>query len=205
VAFGTLLFHGHALVVVVDIPCVAGAALAAEVSPAVAAEQLGCEQVIVLGLVAGRGFLVLCQLLLHPVKEVLGNDGRNAVWNYNVPVGIFPNIATVVQKVLDAVVGHFLAPCILHALFVEPIPYLLHGGPLVIPMERFTDKRGGKRVKLEVLVAVDLIADGQSAVIEFTFQCVLRHAPDHLFGQVGGVVFGVTLQHALQNDALGSV
>ena len=49
-ALGTLLFHGHALVVVVDIPRVAGAALAAEVGPAIAAEQLGCQQIIVLGL-----------------------------------------------------------------------------------------------------------------------------------------------------------
>ena len=46
---------------------------------------------------------------------------------------------------------------------------------------------------------------GSSAAVEFTFQGVLRHAPDYLFGQVGGVVFGVTLQHAFQNDALGSV
>ena len=32
-----------------------------------------------------------------------------------------------------------------------------------------------------------------------------RHAPDYLFGQVGGVVFGVPLQHAFQNDTLGPV
>ena len=40
-ALGALLFHRHALVVVVDIPRVTGAALAAEVGPTVAAEQFG--------------------------------------------------------------------------------------------------------------------------------------------------------------------
>ena len=50
---------------------------------------------------AGRGFLVLRQLLLHPVKEVLGDDGGNTVRHYNVPVGVLPDIAAVVQKVLE--------------------------------------------------------------------------------------------------------
>ena len=204
-ALGTLLFHRHALVVVVNIPCVASAALAAEVGPAVAAEQLGCQQIIVLGLVAGRGLLVLRQLLLHPVKEVLGDDGGNTVRHHNVPVGVFPDIAAVVQKVLNTVVGHFLAPCVLHALLVEPVPDSRHGGSLVITLERLTNKGGGERVKLEALVAVDLVADGQGATVILGFQGVLRHAPDYLFGQVGGVVFGVALQHAFQNDTLGPV
>ena len=189
----------------VDIPRVAGAALTAEVGPAIAAEQLGREQVIVLGLVAGRGLFVFRQFLLHPVKEVLGDDGGNAVRHHNVPVGVLPDIAAVVQKVLYAVVGHFLAPCVLHALLVELVPDLGHSGPLVIPLERLTDKGGGERVKLEALVAVDLIADGQGAAVVLGFQGVIRHASDNLFGQVGGVAFGIALQHAFQNDTLGSV
>ena len=85
-----------------------------------------------------------------------------------------PDIAAVVQKVLDAVIGQFLAPCILHALFVEPIPDLGHGGPLVIPLERLMDKGGGERVKLETLVAVDLIADRQGAAVVLGFQDVYK-------------------------------
>ena len=204
-ALGTLLFHGHALVVVVDIPCVAGAALTAEVGSAIAAEQLGCQQIIVLGLVAGRGFLVLCQFLLHPVKEVLGDDGGNTVRHHNVPIGVLPDIAAVVQKVLDAVVGHLLAASILHALLIEPVPDLGHSSSLIVTLERLSHKGCGQRVKLKILFAVDLVANRQSAAVIFAFQGVLRHAPDNLFGQVGGVVFGITLQHAFQNDALGPV
>ena len=68
VALGALLFDGHALVVVMHLSRAACAALAAEVGPAVAAEQLGGQQIIVLGLVTRRGLFVLRQLLLHPVK-----------------------------------------------------------------------------------------------------------------------------------------
>ena len=66
---------------------------------------------------------------------------------------------------LNAVVGHCLAPCVFHALLVEPIPYLRHGGPLVVTLKRLTDKGGGERVKLEALVAINLVADGQGDAV----------------------------------------
>ena len=183
----------------------AGAALAAEVGSAVAAEQLGHQQIIVLSLVAGRGLFVFCQLFLYPVKEVSRDNGGNTVRHHNVPVGVLPDIAAVVQKVLYTVVGHLLAPCVLHALLVEPVADGCHGSPLVVTLECLPDKGSGKRVNLEVLIAVNQIADRTSAAVILGFQGVFRHAPDYLFGQVGGVVFGITLQHAFQNDTLGPV
>ena len=204
-AFGALLFHGHALVVVVDNTCMAGAALAAEVGPAVAAEQLGRQQIIVLGLVAGRCLFVFCQLFLYPVKDVLGDDGWNTIRHHDVPIGVLSDIAAVVQKVLNAVIGHLLASCVLHTLLVKPVTDGCHGGSLVVTLECLPDKGSSKRVKLEVLVAVNQIADRTSAAVILGFQGVFRHAPDYLFGQVGGVVFGITLQHAFQNDPLGPV
>ena len=69
---------------------------------------------------------------MHPVKEVLGDDGGNTIRPHNVPVGVLPDIAAVVQKVLYAVVGHLLAPCVLHALLVEPVTDSGHGGSLVV-------------------------------------------------------------------------
>ena len=204
-ALGALLLDGHALVVVMDIPRVAGTALAAEVGPAVAAEQLGRQQIIVLGLLAGGGFLVLRQLLLHPVKEVLGDNGGNTVWHYNVPVGVLSDIAAVVQKVLYAVVGHLVTPCVLHTLLVEPVTDGCHGSSLVVTLECLPDKGSGKRVKLEVLIAVNQIADRTSAAVILGFQGILRHATDYLFGQIGGVVFSISFQDAFQNDTLGPV
>lgn len=200
-----LLFDRHAFVIAVGIPRVAGAALAAEIGSTVPAKQLRGQQVILLGLVAGRGFLVLCQPFLHPVKKVLGDDGGYALRYYNVPIGILPDVAAVVQKVLDAVIGQRLSPCVLHALLVQIVPDFLHGRTLGIPFEGFQYKRSGQRVKLEILLAVDGVPDGQGAAVVLGFEGVLRHAPDYLLGEIGGVVFGVPLQHALQNDALGPV
>ena len=114
-------------------------------------------------------------------------------------------VEEVVQKVLDAVVGHLLAASILHALLIESVPDLGHSSSLIVTLERLSHKGCGQRVKLKILFAVDLVANRQSAAVIFAFQGVLRHAPDNLFGQVGGVVFGITLQHAFQNDALGPV
>ena len=83
----TLLF-----VVVMHLSRAACAALAAEVGPAAAAEQLGCQQIIVLGLVTRRGLFVLRQLLLHPVKEVLRYDCGDAVRHDHIAVLELPGI-----------------------------------------------------------------------------------------------------------------
>ena len=135
----------------------------------------------------------------------MGDDGGDTVRNDDFPVDILPDVTAVVQKVLNAVIGQLAALRVPYALLVEPVPNLLHGGSLVIALERLPDKGGGKGVGLEGLVAVDLVADGEGAAVEFALQGVFRHATHHLFGQVGGVVFGVALQHGFQNDTLGPV
>ena len=106
---------------------------------------------------------------------------------------------------LYAVVGHLLAPCVLHTLLVEPVADGCHGSPLVVTLECLPDKGSGKRVKLEVLIAVNQIADRTSAAVILGFQGILRHAPDYLFGQIGGVVFSISFQDAFQNDPLGPI
>ena len=135
----------------------------------------------------------------------MGDDGGYALRHYNVPVGVLPDIAAVVQKVLDAVVSQGLSPCVLRALLVQIVPDFLHGRALGIPFEGFQHKGGGQRVELEILLAVDGVTDGQGAAVILGFEGVLRHAPNYLLGQIGGVIFGIPLQHALQNNALGPI
>ena len=74
VFFDTSHYDGHALVIVVDRARPAGAALAAEVGSAVPPEQLGGQQIIVLGLVTGRGFFVFW--LSSPTPGRTGLSGR---------------------------------------------------------------------------------------------------------------------------------
>ena len=79
------------------------AAPATEVSAAVAAEEFRGQQVIILGFVTGRGFSVLRQLFLNPIKQIFWDDGRDSVGNDNVPVFVLSNITTVTEHVLNAV------------------------------------------------------------------------------------------------------
>lgn len=68
--FGAFFLDRHAFIIVMDKACVTGAAFAAEICPAVTAEQLGGQQIIVLGLVTGGSLFVLCQLCLHTFKQI---------------------------------------------------------------------------------------------------------------------------------------
>ena len=87
----------------------AGAAFAAEICPAITAEQLRCQQIIILRFVTARGFFVLFQLFLYPVKQLLWNDRRNSVRNHNIPESIFPDVPPVSEHQLDIVEVHRFA------------------------------------------------------------------------------------------------
>jgi hypothetical protein len=90
-------------------------------------------------------------------------------------------------------------------VFIEPVPNLRHRCTLIVAFENVKDKRSRQRVRLKMLVAVDHIADGTCTAVVLAFQRVVRHAANDLFGQIGRVVFGVTLQYGFQNDALRTV
>ena len=202
VALGALLFDRHTLVVVMHLSRAACAALAAEIGPAVAAEQLGGQQIIVLGLVTRRGLFVLRQLLLHPVKEVLRYDCGDAVRHDHIAVSELPDIAPVVEYMPHAVEGHFLPPRVGKPLLVQPIHNGGNGFSAVISLEGFQHEWRGQRVDLEVLFRVDHITYRHHAAVEFALEGVVRHAPDDLFGKVGGVVFRIALKDGFENDAL---
>ena len=195
-ALGALLFDRHTLVVVMHLSRAACAA-----RPAVAAEQLGCQQIIVLGLVTRRGLFVLRQLLLHPVKEVLRYDGGDAVRHDHIAVSELPDIAPVVEYMPHAVEGHFLPPRVGKPLLVQPIHNGGNGFSAVISLEGFQHERRGQRVDLKMLLRVDHIANGQRPAVEFALERVVRHAADDLFRKVSGIILGITFQHRFEDDA----
>ena len=132
VALGALLFDRHALVVVMHLSRAACAALAAEVGPAAAAEQLGGQQIIVLGLVTRRGLFVLRQLFLYDVKQLFRNDGGYAVRDYHIAVTELAHIAAVVQHVLYGIEGQLASSLVGNTFCVERIPHFLHSRAAVI-------------------------------------------------------------------------
>ena len=180
----------------------AGATLANHHGPAGATKQLCGQQIIVLGLVAGRGFSVCRKPFLHPVKQVLGDNGGDTAGGDNFPIAVFPDILPVFQQTGHKVQVNLFTSYRCNALLPHFLHDFLHGGSLVIPGEYFQHHGGGARVKLVLHILVYNIAEGGRTAVILAFQSVFRMAPDNLLGQLSGVVFRHTFQHTFQNDTL---
>ena len=183
-----------AFIIIVGASGGTGSAFAEHQRTALAAEQLGGQQIFLVCLAAGRGTLVLIQTLLHPVKQFFRNNNRNCIRHNDIPERQFPNVPTVLQHSIHAAVGHFAAQHIADALVVEEVYDLHHLIAVVIPLKCFQHQRSGQRVKMIKLVIVDFIADSSRTASALTLQGVLGLTTNHLFRQLCGIVF----RHAFQ-------
>ena len=196
-----VFFGGSTFIVAVDFSRPARAAFAKHQRPTVAAEQLGGEQVVILCLSTGRGFLVFGDLFLHIIKQFQRHDGRNRIRHDHIPELQFSDVTPVFEHMLYAVVSKFAADRVLDAVVIQPIPNLFHRKTVPILPERFQHKRRGERVNMELPFRIQCITKGSTATVTTAFQDVLRLSTDDLLGKVSGVVFRIALQHRLQNDA----
>ena len=199
-----VFFGGSTFIVAVDFSRPARAAFAKHQRPTVAAEQLGGEQVVVLCLSPGRGFLVFGDLLLHILKQFQRNDGRDSIRHDHIPEFQFSDVPPVLEHMFDTVISKRTAHRVLDAVFIQPVPDLLHGGTFIVLLERFKHKRRGERVNVELPLRIQRIAERSTTTIAAAFQDVLRLSTDNFFSEVGRVVFRIAFQHRFQNDALRS-
>ena len=169
------------------------------------AEQLGGEQVIVLGLVTGRSAAVLLDFLLHFFKQVLVHDGRDAVGHHNVLEVVFTNVPFVRQQRLNTVVGELLVAVGGHATVVQPVHQFLHGRALIVPLEGFYHKGSFQRVDLKELLFVHLEANGNRAAVVLPLQNILGHAAHNFFRKFCRVVFSHAGEHTLDHDTRRAV
>ena len=116
---GAFFLNRHALVIVMNNSRSARSAFAAKICAAVAAKQFGCQQIIILCLVSGRGFSVFRHLFLYTVKQLFWHNGRNTVWNDDIAESVFPDIAAVVEHPLNAAGLNIAAQRVLYAFFFE--------------------------------------------------------------------------------------
>ena len=195
-------FDVGAFIIIVGSSGGTGSAFAKHQRTALAAEQLGCQQIFLVCLATGRGTLVLIQTLLHPVKQVFRNNNRNCIRHNDIPERQFANVPAVLEHGVHAAVGHFAAQHIADTLVVEEVYDLHHLIAVVIPLKGFQYQRSGQRVKMIELVIVDFIADGSRTASALTLQGVLGLTTDHLFGQLSGIVFCHTLQQRFHQNAL---
>ena len=196
-----LLFGGGTFIIAVDFSRPTRAAFTKHQCTAAAAEQLGGEQIVILCLSPGRGFLVFGNLHLHILKQFQRNDGRNRIRHDHIPKFQFSDVTSIFEHMFDTVISKRTAHRVLDAVFVQPVPNFFHRETIPVLLERFQHERGGKRVNVEFPLGIQRIAKGSTATIAAAFQDVLCLSTDNLFGKVGRVVFCIALQNRFQNDA----
>ena len=197
-----VLFGSGTFIIAVDFTCPACAAFAKHQCPTVAAEQLGGEQIVVLCLSTGRGFLIFGDLLLHILKQFQRNDGRDSIRYDHIPELQFSDVPPVLEHMFDAVISKRTTHRVLNAVFIQPIPDLLHGGAFIVLLERFHHERRGERVNVELPLGIQRVAKGSTTTVAAAFQDVLSLSTHDLFGKVSGIILGIAFQHRFQNDTL---
>ena len=197
-----LLFGRGTFIVAVDFSRPACAAFAKHQRTAATTVQLGCQQVIVLCLSSGRGFLVFGNLFLHIIEQFQRHDGRNRIRHDHIPEFQLPDVPPILEHMFDTVIGERTADRVLDAIFVQPVPNLFHREAIPILRERFQYERGCKRVDVKFPLGIQRISKCSTTTVAASFQDVLCLSTDNLFGKVSGVVFRIALQHRFQNNTL---
>ena len=202
---GLETLRGGALIIMMNDLVSTRTALAEHHRAAHSAEQLGGEQVIVLGLVAGRSAAVLFDFQLHFLKQILVHDGRDAVGHHNVLEVVFSDVPFVRQQLLNTVVGELLVAVGSHTAVVQPVHQLLHGRTIVVPLKGFYHKGSFQRVDLKELLLIHLKTNGNRAAVVLPLQNILGHAAHDLFRKFCGIVFSHTGEHTLDHDTRRAV
>ena len=197
-----VLFGSSTFIIAVNFTRPACAALAKHQRPTVAAEQLGGEQIIVLCLSTGRGFLVFGDFFLNIIEQFQRHDGRDGIRYDHVPEFQFSDVPPILEHVFDTVISKRTVHRVLDTVFVQPVPDLFHCKTIPVLLEQFQHERGDKRVNVKFPLRIQRIAKCSTATITAAFQDVLCLSTHDLFGKVSGVVFRIALQHRFQNDAL---
>ena len=164
--------------------------------------QFGCQQVVILCLSTGRGFLVFCDLFLNIIEQFQRHDGWNRIRYDHISEFQLPDVPPILEHMFDTVISKRTAHRVLDAVFIQPIPNLFHRETITILPERFHHKRGSKRVDVEFLLGIQRVPKGSTATVAAAFQDVLGLSTHDLLGKVSGIILGITFQHRFQNNAL---
>ena len=197
-----LLFGGGTFIIAMDFSRPARAAFTKHQRTAAATVQLGGQQVIILCLSPGRGFFIFGDLFLHIIEQFQRHDGRDGIRYDHIPEFQFSDVPPVLEHMFNAVISKCTAHRVLDAVFVQPVPNLLHSGAFIVLLERFKHKRRGERVDVELPLGIQRVPKGSTATVAAAFQDVLGLSTHDLLGKVSRVVFCIALQNRFQNDAL---
>ena len=202
---GLETLRGGALIIMMNDLVSTRTALAEHHRAAHSTEQLGGEQIIVLGLVAGRSAAVLFDFQLHFLKQILVHDGRDTVGHHNVLEVVFSDVPLICQQLLNTVVGELLVAVSGHAAVVQPVHQFFHSCAIVVPLKGFYHKGSFQRVDLKELLLIHLKTNGNRAAVVLPLQNILGHAAHNFFRKFCRVVFSHAGEHTLDHDTRRAV
>ena len=202
VAFGLA-----ALVVIVGVSHMAGAAFATHQGAALATEQLSGQQIAhILFCRPTVGDLVLLETLLHPVEQVLVLDGRNAARRHNVLVAVFADVAAVAEDLEEAVLYERLPGAGTQAALIQGCCNLLSRFAVGVPGEDLL--HNGSRLRVDMVQPV-LLANGEAqrndSAVVLALECIFALTARYFQGEFGGIVFRHANKHTLHHDAFRSL
>ena len=198
VAFGVA-----ALVIIVGVPHVAGAAFAAHQGAALATEQLGGQQIAhILFCRPTVGDPVLLETLLHPVEQVLINNSRDAARRHNVLVSVFTYVTAVPENLEEAVLDKRLAGTGAQPSLVQGCCDLL--GRLAVGVPGKNLLHNGSRLRVDMVQSV-LLANGEAqrndTAVVLALEGIFALTARYFQGKFGGIVFRHADKHTLHHNA----
>ena len=192
-----------ALVVIVGVSHVAGAAFATHQGAALATEQLSGQQIAhILFCRPTVGDPVLLETLLNPVEQILVNNSRNAARRHNVLVAVFADVAAVAEDLEEAVLYERLPGAGTQAALIQGCCNLLSRFAVGVPGEDLL--HDGSRFRVDMVQPV-LLADGEAqrhhTAVVLALEGVFALTARHFQGEFGGIVFRHANQHTLHHNA----
>ena len=196
-----------ALVVIVGVSHVAGAAFATHQGAALATEQLSGQQIAhILFCRPTVGDPVLLETLLHPVEQILVNNSRNAARRHNVLVAVFTDVTAVPENLEEAVLHERLPGA-------GAQPSLIQGGcdflgrlAVGVPGEDLL--HNGSRLRVDMVQSV-LLANGEAqrndTAVVLALEGVFALTARYFQGKFGGIIFCHADQHTLHHNAFRSL
>ena len=199
--FAQALLSLFAGIVVIYLARLAGSAIASHHFTAVAAEQLGGQQIIFFASTPRRGGFVFIQNTLYPLKSLVAEYARHTTRSLFAFIEIYACVALISQKAVKTVFIKIVADGRLDLSGIQISDDICDRFTFAIALEDFADNDGFIFIHIERPILRHFIAKTRVASIGQTLLGIDLHATMDLLGQFGGVVFCHTLQHTFHQNA----
>ena len=192
-----------ALVVIVGVSHVAGAAFATHQGAALATEQLSGQQIAhILFCRPTVGDLVLLKTLLYPVEQILVHDGGNAARCHDVFIAVLAYVAAVAEDLEEAVLYERLPGAGTQAALIQGCCDLL--GRLAVGVPGKNLLHNGSRLRVDMVQSV-LLANGEAqrndTAVVLALEGIFALTARYFQGKFGGIVFRHADKHTLHHNA----